>query len=120
MTERNKLICAARGCDGCNVCNDRADVAAERERFETWARDEGLISESHGVRFVNSMCDVARKAWDARAAISSDAPDGGKDSELRGIERAYQAAKDAGKEPGWANHYANALQAIRALIQGMK
>ncbi|WP_321967073.1 hypothetical protein [Burkholderia cepacia] len=33
--------------------------------FDEWARREGLISESHGVRFVNSMCDVARKAWDA-------------------------------------------------------
>ena len=33
--------------------------------FEQWARSEGLISESHGVRFVNSQCDVAQKAWQA-------------------------------------------------------
>jgi hypothetical protein len=36
--------------------------------FEAWATKEGLISESHGVRFVNSMCDVARKAWGAAIA----------------------------------------------------
>jgi hypothetical protein len=36
--------------------------------FDAWATKEGLISESHGVRFVNSMCDVARKVWDAAIA----------------------------------------------------
>jgi hypothetical protein len=41
------------------------------EQFEAWAMQAGLISESHGIRFVNSMCDVARKAWQAsrRAAL---------------------------------------------------
>ena len=96
--------------------NDR-DVAADRvEALKKWEIE--LIGASIAVTPLmrSAYCD----GWKARAAISSAVPDGGKDSELRGIERAYQAAKDAGKEPGWANHYANALQAIRALIQGMK
>lgn len=44
---------------------------SQNEAFEAWARQEGLISESHGVRFVNSMCDVAKMAWMAsrRAAL---------------------------------------------------
>ncbi|MBB5414048.1 hypothetical protein [Paraburkholderia atlantica] len=44
----------------------RAAVQADAApSFEAWATKEGLIGESHGVRFVNSQCDVARKAWDA-------------------------------------------------------
>jgi hypothetical protein len=47
------------------LATPQADAAPS---FEAWATKEGLISESHGVRFVNSMCDVARKAWDAAIA----------------------------------------------------
>jgi hypothetical protein len=47
---------------------------AAPQSFETWATKEGLISESHGVRFVNSMCDVARKAWSAALAALAAAP----------------------------------------------
>ncbi|WP_250481856.1 DUF551 domain-containing protein [Caballeronia sp. NCTM5] len=43
----------------------------EQQKFEAWAISEGLISESHGVRFVNSMCDTAKKAWQARAALDA-------------------------------------------------
>ncbi|MFM0503895.1 hypothetical protein [Paraburkholderia caffeinilytica] len=48
---------------------------SDRDQFEVWATSEGLISESHGVRFVNSMCDVARKSWQAsrRAALEEAA-----------------------------------------------
>ena len=106
--------------------NDRADVAAERALFEREAANRGLdFTKSADAwnrpQYAFSHLEARFQGWlIGRAAISSAVPDGGKDSELRGIERAYQAAKDAGKEPGWANHYANALQAIRALIQGMK
>jgi hypothetical protein len=48
-----------------SIATPQADAAPT---FEAWATNEGLISESHGVRFVNSMCDVARKAWDAAIA----------------------------------------------------
>ncbi|WP_186257369.1 hypothetical protein [Burkholderia gladioli] len=56
-----------------------ASVAAdgrpdEWAAFDAWARDEGLIQESHGVRSVNSMCDVARKAWSAALASQAAAP----------------------------------------------
>ncbi|EOI5715319.1 hypothetical protein ACMS0D_001589 [Cronobacter turicensis] len=38
--------------------------------FEAWAKNEGLIQESYGLRSVNSATDVARKAWNAcRAAM---------------------------------------------------
>lgn len=40
----------------------------QQQRFEAWARDEGLIQESHGIRSVNSMTELARKAWDAALA----------------------------------------------------
>ncbi|NUY33256.1 hypothetical protein F0160_22485 [Paraburkholderia sp. JPY303] len=66
----------------------RASAAAQADTaptFVAWATMEGLISESHGVRFVNSQCDVAQKAWDAAlaaggavqepAAIVRDNPD---------------------------------------------
>jgi hypothetical protein len=43
---------------------------AVAQSFEAWAMEEGLIGESHGVRFVNSMCDVAQKAWNAALAAS--------------------------------------------------
>lgn len=46
--------------------------ASSNEHFEAWAMREGLISESHGVRFVNSMCDIAKKAWHAGAAGASE------------------------------------------------
>lgn len=48
--------------------------AAPAQPFEAWAMQEGLISESHGVRFVNSVCDVAQKAWNAALAASPAAP----------------------------------------------
>lgn len=35
------------------------------DEFEAFAKREGLITESHGLRFVNSAIDVARKAWNA-------------------------------------------------------
>lgn len=34
-------------------------------KFETWAKEEGLIQESHGILSISSMCDVAVKAWAA-------------------------------------------------------
>ncbi|MFM0226116.1 hypothetical protein [Paraburkholderia dipogonis] len=51
-----------------------ASKPAAPQLFEEWATKEGLISESHGVRFVNSMCDVAQKAWNAALAASPAAP----------------------------------------------
>ncbi|WOU48700.1 hypothetical protein [Citrobacter portucalensis] len=40
------------------------------DEFEVWARSEGLIHDSYGLRTVNTSADVARKAWNAcRAAI---------------------------------------------------
>lgn len=39
-----------------------------REQFEAWAKDEGLIQESHGIMSINSMCGIARKAFDAGIA----------------------------------------------------
>ena len=47
--------------------------AGEAQTFDAWAIKEGLISESHGVRFVNSQCDTARKAWDAALSASHPA-----------------------------------------------
>ncbi|PNE59848.1 hypothetical protein A8H39_01495 [Paraburkholderia fungorum] len=44
---------------------DAKEQTAPAPTFEEWARTEGLISESRGVRFVNSMCGIAEKAWDA-------------------------------------------------------
>lgn len=51
-----------------------ASKPAVAQSFEAWAMQEGLISESHGVRFVNSMCDVAQKTWNAALADSPAAP----------------------------------------------
>ncbi len=40
------------------------------DEFEVWARSEGLIHDSYGLRTVNTSADVARKAWNAcRAAM---------------------------------------------------
>lgn len=47
----------------------------EQQRFEAWARSEGLIQESHGIRSVNSMTDLARKAWNAALASRPPATD---------------------------------------------
>lgn len=48
------------------------DIDKESRDFEAWAKSEGLIQESHGLRSVNSMCDMALKAWRAgRAALAS-------------------------------------------------
>lgn len=52
------------------VLTQPAAEADERELFEQWAKKEGLIQESFGVRSVNSMCDVAKLAWQARAALA--------------------------------------------------
>lgn len=35
------------------------------DEFEAFAKREGLITESYGLRSVNSAIDVARKAWNA-------------------------------------------------------
>lgn len=43
-----------------------------REAFEAWATSIGLIAESHGIRSVNSQCDVAFSAW--QAALSARQP----------------------------------------------
>lgn len=64
--------------------------AAPREEhatltFEQWARNEGLIVESHGVLSVNHACDVARKAWDTGRATAPQAV-------MRAIERAASEA----------------------------
>ena len=40
------------------------------DEFEVWAKTEGLIHDSYGLRTVNTSADVARKAWNAcRAAM---------------------------------------------------
>jgi hypothetical protein len=50
-----------------------ASQVDERAAFEVWAKDRGLIQESHGIRSVNSVCDVALEAWKAgRAALASN------------------------------------------------
>jgi hypothetical protein len=46
----------------------------ENAEFEGWAKKETLISESHGVRLVNSHCATARRAWDARALLAAKSP----------------------------------------------
>ena len=38
--------------------------------FEAWAKREGLIQESHGIRSTSSACAVAQRAFDAGAALS--------------------------------------------------
>lgn len=48
--------------------------AAALEDFEAWARAEGLIQESYGLRSVNSATDVARNAWEASRAAMLAAP----------------------------------------------
>ncbi len=50
----------------------------DEKAFEKWAISEGLIQESSGIRSVNSMCDVARKAYQAGRA----APDKWHDAAL--------------------------------------
>jgi hypothetical protein len=40
----------------------------EREAFEAWCYSNGLMRQSYGVLAVNSQCDVAWRAWQARAA----------------------------------------------------
>lgn len=45
-------------------------AADELAAFEVWAKAEGLIQESHGIRSTSSMCDVALKAWKAGRAAS--------------------------------------------------
>lgn len=47
----------------------------ERAAFEAWAKGKGLIQESYGIRVVNTMCDLALDAWQARAALSANAAD---------------------------------------------
>lgn len=43
------------------------------DEFDVWAKAEGLIHDSYGLRTINSSADVARKAWNAcRAAMQSD------------------------------------------------
>lgn len=49
-------------------------VADELQAFEEWAKAEGLIHESFGIRSTNSMCDVALKAWIAGRAALAAAP----------------------------------------------
>ncbi len=45
------------------------------DEFEAWAKAEGLIHDSYGVRTVNTSADVARKAWNAcRAAMLNAEP----------------------------------------------
>lgn len=56
-------------------------VAVPDVEFDEWAKNVGLISESHGVRSVNSVTDIARKAWNACRAAMLAAP--GKPSSLR-------------------------------------
>lgn len=70
---------------------------AAPQSFETWAIQEGLISESHGIRFVNAMCDVASKAWYAALAASPAVPAQSTDiaeifdRQQAGFERCYEA-----------------------------
>lgn len=42
----------------------------EYETFIDWAKSEGLIQESYGIRSVNSACAVAEKAWSYFAALA--------------------------------------------------
>ncbi|EOV0678469.1 DUF551 domain-containing protein [Cronobacter dublinensis] len=49
-------------------------VAVPDVEFDEWAKNVGLISESHGVRSVNSVTDIARKAWNACRAAMLAAP----------------------------------------------
>lgn len=49
-------------------------VADEWAEFEAWAKTEGLIQESYGIRSTSSMCDVALKAWRAGRATLAVAP----------------------------------------------
>ena len=51
------------------------------DEFEAFAKREGLITESYGLRSVNSAIDVARKAWNAALQSGNSAqpvtvPDG--------------------------------------------
>lgn len=51
-------------------CSD--DTAKdENALFEEWAKNVGIIQESHGIRSIASVCSVAQNAWDARAALSA-------------------------------------------------
>ncbi|MGL3295346.1 hypothetical protein [Salmonella enterica] len=46
------------------------------DEFEVWARSEGLIHDSYGLRTVNTSADVARKAWNACRAAMLQGADG--------------------------------------------
>ena len=52
-------------------CQASAPVARDMSaEFEAWAKREGLIQESHGIRSTSSACAVAQRAFDAGAALS--------------------------------------------------
>lgn len=52
-------------------CQTSAPVAPDQgAAFEAWAKREGLIQESHGIRSTSSACAVAQRAFDAGAALS--------------------------------------------------
>jgi hypothetical protein len=61
----------ASGSDGTAAAGVEGTTA-----FEAWAKDEGLIQESHGIRSVSSMIKLAEKAWNAALARSLDATSG--------------------------------------------
>lgn len=45
----------------------------EREQFEAWARDNGLIYESHGLLSVSSSLELLWKVWQAARAQPAQA-----------------------------------------------
>lgn len=49
-------------------------VTSVPDDFDVWAKAEGLIRESYGLRSVNSITDIARRAWSASRAASMAAP----------------------------------------------
>lgn len=63
------------------------------DEFEVWARSEGLMHDSYGLRTVNTSADVARKAWNAcRSAMLQGEPTD--DERIMAIEGILPAADE--------------------------
>lgn len=63
----------------------------ERAAFEKWAFENSLMQESHGLRAIDSHCDTAWKAWQARSqhAAQQAGADAVDAARYRAIRRVY-------------------------------
>lgn len=97
-------------------------VADECAAFEVWAKAEGLVQESHGIRSTSSMCDVARKAWKTGRAALAAAPVQAQHSDDIAVDRfaatmkAKMAASRAKGRSGWEDPAQCTIEKLAAML----